>query len=416
MPPVAGLCTHTYPNGLTLLVESMPDVRSAAFSLLVPAGSAFDAPASRGAAAVLTDWMLRGAGPLDSRELTTALDNLGLSRSEGAATVHISFSGATLAEKLPEALALYADMLQRPHLPEDEFEPSRVGVEQSLRGLEDEPRQKVMQELKARCYPTPWGLPNEGSLDSITTLTADAVRAHAARCVRPNGAILAIAGYVDAQELIDLVGRLFGDWQTKPDPVIESGPPGPQIDHLPHESTQTQIGVAYHSVPYNHPEYYAAWAAVNVLSGGMSARLFTEVREKRGLCYSVYATTNTLKDQARVLCYAGTTTERAQETLDVLIGELVRLKDGIAQDELARCQARAKSSLIMQQESSTSRASSIARDWYHLGRVTTLAEIRAEIDRLTVPLILEHVHRHPAQDFVVVTMGTSPLEVRRGVL
>lgn len=416
MPPVAGITTQTFPNGLTLLIESMPDVRSAAFSLLTPAGSAYDAPAARGSSAVLSDWMMRGAGDLDSRELTTALDNLGLSRSEGAATNHISFGAAALAENLGPALALYAEMLRRPHLPDDEFEPARIGVEQSLRGLEDEPRQKVMQELKARTFPIPWGLPNEGSLDTIVDLQAAAVREHYARAVRPNGTILAVAGYVEPQALIDLVGGLFGDWAAKPDPVIATGSAGARVEHLPHDSTQTQIGVAYESVPYSHPDYYAAWAAVNVLSGGMSARLFTEVREKRGLCYSVYATTATLKDQARVLCYAGTTTERAQETLDVLIGELVRLREGIAPDELTRCQARAKSSLIMQQESSSSRASSMARDWFHLGRVTTLDEVRDRIERLTVPAILEHVDRYPARDFTVVTMGPSPLEVRSGVL
>src|SRR5690606_38584921 len=137
---------------------------------------------------------------------------------------------------------------------------------------------------------------------------------------------------------------------------------------------------------------------VSVLSGGMSARLFTEVREKRGLCYSVSASLTSLKHEARVLCYAGTTNERAQETLDVTIRELVRLGDGIEPEELARCQARAKSSLIMQQESTMSRASAVARDWYHLGRVTTLDEVRGHIDALTVDTVLDYVRAKPARD------------------
>ena len=91
---------------------------------------------------------------------------------------------------------------------------------------------------------------------------------------------------------------------------------------MPHEGNQTQIGIAYDSVPYRHPDYFQAWGAVGVLSGGMSSRLFTEVREKRGLCYSVYASYHTLRDRASVLCYAGTSAERAQETLDVTLGEL----------------------------------------------------------------------------------------------
>ncbi len=148
---------------------------------------------------------------------------------------------------------------------------------------------------------------------------------------------------------------------------------------------------------------------MSVLSGGMSSRLFTEVREKRGLCYSVSASLHNLKDHARVLCYAGSKTERAQETLDVMVAELKRLADGIGEDELERCRARAKSSLIMQQESSGARASSMARDWYHLGRVTTLEEVRRKIDELTVPAILEHLSRFPAKDFTFLTLGPTEL-------
>src|SRR6202035_233846 len=95
--------------------------------------------------------------------------------------------------------------------------------------------------------------------------------------------------------------------------------------HLDKKTTQTQIAIAYPSVPFGHDEYYAAQGAVQVLSGGMGARLFTEVREKRGLCYSVGASYQTFKEVACILCYAGTKTERAQETLDVTLGELLRL-------------------------------------------------------------------------------------------
>jgi predicted Zn-dependent peptidase len=115
------------------------------------------------------------------------------------------------------------------------------------------------------------------------------------------------------------------------------------------------------------------------------------------------------------LCYAGTTVERAQETLDVTLAELIRLGKGIGQDELDRCKARAKSSLIMQQESSSARASSIARDWYHLGRVETLDEVREKIDALTVETLLAHLAEHPAKDFTILTLGPRPLEVNLAV-
>jgi predicted Zn-dependent peptidase len=146
-----------------------------------------------------------------------------------------------------------------------------------------------------------------------------------------------------------------------------------------------------------------------VLSGGMSARLFTEVREKRGLCYTVYATMHSLKDRGSVLCYAGTSSERAQETLDVTLGELERLADGITADELARLKARVKSGLIMQQESSSARSGAIARDWYHLGRVRTLNEVGRLVDALTEKSISDYLAAHPPRDFTIVTLGPEPL-------
>lgn len=408
--------TRRFPNGLTVIVEPMQDVQSAAFCFLIPAGSIYDPETGGGCASLLADWITRGAGSLDSEGVITALDNLGLQRSEGVGNSHLSFTGATVAQSLPAALRIYADIILRPHFPEEEFPAVQAGVEQTLLAIEDEPRQKILIELRRRCYPSPWGAPAEGSLEGIHALTPEVVRSHYSRCVRPGDAILGVAGNVEPAQIFALIDELFGNWKEIPGLVVTAGPRGPQRDHLHQEATQTQIGIAYDSVPYNHPDYYAAWAAVGVLSGGMSARLFTEVREKRGLCYSVFASLNGFRDQGRVLCYAGTTVERAQETLEVTLGELIRLGDGIAEEELARCKARAKSSLIMQQESSSARASSIARDWYHLGRVTSLEEVRNRIENLTVPQLLDHIRAYPARDFTILTLGPSPLEVPRGIL
>lgn len=409
------ISTHTFDNGLTLVIEPMDGVRSAAFSFLVPAGSVYEPEGRNGTASILSDLITRGAGDLDSRSLTETLDNLGLQRNEGVGGTHLSLAGATVADRLPAALALYGDILRRPHLPPDQFDASRAGVEMSLRTTEDEPRQKVIVELRRRCYDEPWGLPTEGSLDDLPAITAASVRDHYQRLVRPNGTILGVAGHVDAAEIHDAVEKAFGDWETAGDPDVRQGDRGPRIDHISHDSTQTHIGIAYDAVPYRDEDYYAAWASVGVLSGGMSARLFTEVRERRALCYAVSAVLNSLPSEGRVLCYAGTTVERAQETLDVTLAEMVRLGEGIELSELERCQARAKSSLIMQQESTIARAASLARDWFHLGRITTLEEVRSRIEALNVETVLEYIHAHPAADFTVLTIGPEPLEVSPGV-
>lgn len=406
------LHTHQFENGLTLLVEPMRGVQSASFSLIVPAGVVHEEPGKNGTSAVLCDLVSRGAGDRDSRQLSAALDSLGLQRSESVGWNHISFSGATVAENLLPALAVYADIIRRPHLPEAEFPAVVAGVEQSLRATEDEPRQKVIIELRRRCYEAPWGRPADGDLSELANVSLDAVRALHARCVKPHGAILGIAGNVDFARALETVEAALGDWQPGEEDAIHTGARGARLDHIPLDSTQTHIGLSFPSVPYRDEAYYAAWAAVNVLSGGSSSRLFTEVREKRGLCYAISASLNSLLDQGRVLAYAGTTSERAQETLDVTLAEIHRLSEGIEPAELDRCRAGAKSALIMQQESTGARAASLARDWFHLGRVTTLDEVHQKIDGLTLEAVMDYVHSHPPDDLTVLTIGPEPLEVR----
>ncbi|WP_010582883.1 M16 family metallopeptidase [Schlesneria paludicola] len=399
----------TLSNGLTVLVETMPAVRSAAFTLLIPAGSAFDPAGQNGTASALADWITRGTGSMSSRELLSAFDRLGIQAHESASLNHLVISGACLSENLPAALRLYGEVIRHPLFNEDDFEAVMAGVEQSLLVIEDEPRQKVMFELVRRCFPSPWGKPAEGTLEDLEQITPDAVRQQFRRCVRPQGAILGIAGNVTLEELAPILDEAFGDWSGANEIVLKTGARGVYRDHLSHESTQTHIGVSYPAVPYGADDYYQAWAAVNVLSGGMSSRLFTEVREKRALCYSVYASLNSIKSEGQVLCYAGTTSERAQETLDVLLRELVRLGEGIEEEELARCKARAKSSLIMAQESTGGRAGSLARNWFYLGRIVTMEEVRAKIEALTTQTVLDYVKAHPAQDFTVLTIGPEPL-------
>jgi predicted Zn-dependent peptidase len=403
---------HTFDNGLTLLAEPNHSLESAAFSILVPAGSVYDSDDRLGLAMLAGHLALRGAGDRDSRAIVQTLDALGVERGEGVSGAHTSYSGASLAANLLPALEVYADIVRRPHLPAGEVEPVRGIALQELQSIEDEPAQKVMLELRARQYPDAWGRSSHGTREHLLAASLDEIRRFHTRCFRPEGTIIGVAGRLDWPRVLDHVGKLFGDWQIEhaiPEPVAL--PRTPQVAHLPHESQQTQIGISYDTVPYSHPDYFDAWAGVGVLSGGMSSRLFTEVRENRGLCYSVYASYHTLRDRGAVLCYAGTSADRAQETLDVTLDQLRRLKAGITLSELDRLKARIKSSLIMQQESSASRSGAIARDWYHLGRVRTLTELGETIDRLTCESINRYLAAKPPQDFTVVTLGPSPLTV-----
>jgi len=408
--PVEQVYQHTFANGLTLLAERMEHVRSAALNFLVPAGCVHDDEEHLGTAALLTQLITRGAGTRDSRELMLALDSLGLDHDESAGMMHLRFWGSTLAKNVVPALDIYADILRRPHLPEDELDPVKALTLQDLQALEDDPRQKVLLELRRRHFPPPLGRDHRGTAQTVGATTSADLRRHFERLVQPRGCILSVAGNIDWPPLRDQAQRLFGDWKPVAEPKVTLGNPEGGRQHLTKETMQTQIAIAYPSVPFGHADYYAAQGAVNVLSGGMSARLFTEVREKRGLCYAVFASYQTFKELASIVCYAGTTNERAQETLAVTLAELQRLQEGVTEEEVKRVQAGLKSALIMREESTSARAGALAGDWYHLGRVRSLDEIQSAIDGLTPDAIVSHLRRYPPREFTIVTLGPKALD------
>ena len=396
-------------NGLLVIVEPMQDVQSAAVTLLVPGGGVRDDVGRCGTAAILTEMFSRGAGGYTAREFSAAMDNLGLQRSIHVGSAHLTFSAATTADRIIDALPFIGRMVIEPHLADEEFDPARDLVEQSLMSLEDEPRQRLGKVLRQYSYAAPWGNSSDGELADLPAITINDVRRHYQQFVRPDEAILGIAGHVNFDQIRETAEAAFGNWKSASVPDLATGTLPLSPCHIEHDSAQTHIGLAWNTVPYRDERYFEAWAAVSLLSGGMSSRLFTEVRERRGLCYAISASLSTLRDEGRVFAYAGTSPERAQETLDVTVGEILRLHEGITEEELQRCKARAKSSLIMQQESTTARASSLARDMYHLGRVVTLDEINARINALSTAQVRDFAIEYAPRAMVLVTIGPQPL-------
>jgi predicted Zn-dependent peptidase len=299
---------HTFANGLTLLLERMDHVRSAAVNFLVPAGCSYDPPDRLGLVSILSDMITRGAGDRDSRALSLAMDSLGLDHSESVGQLHLRFWGSTLARNIPPALEIYADILRHPHLPADQLDSVKALALQDLQALEDEPRAKVMVEMRRRFWPHPLGQDRRGSEESIARIAPESLQAFHGTHFVPRGTILSVAGNMEWEPLRAQVEKLFGDWTGNAIAPPELVPPIHGNAHLSKDTTQTQIVIGYPSVPFGAPDYYAALGAVQVLSGGMGARLFTEVREKRGLCYAVSANYQTFKQVAGILCYAGTTT------------------------------------------------------------------------------------------------------------
>ena len=401
---------HTFDNGLTLIAENMPHVRSATVNIIVPAGCAYDPANLPGISSVLSEIILRGAGKNNSKELSLAMDGIGLDRSCSAGTNHIRLWGATLSRNLPKTIDLFADIILKPHLPKSDVESVKMLAAQEIMSIEDDPKQKVMLALRKNHFPSPLGNDRRGTLEGLEAITHDALSKFWKKNFRPSGTIISVAGNIEWEPLKAQVEKLFGKWKGSDVPALKLSPGKGGKSHITKDTQQVQIGIAYPSVTYGHKDFYAAIGAVNVLSGGMSSRLFTEVREKRGLCYSVWASYQNFKEVAAVICYAGTTTDMAQETLDVTLKQIANLTKGIKEEEVKRLKIGLKSSMLIQEESSSARAGSIAVDWYYLGRVRPLEEIQKAIDSITTKSILSHVKEYNPKEFTIVTLGNKQLK------
>lgn len=402
---------HILNNEMVILGEPMTDVASAAFCFMLPAGTATLPKGTAGAGTVFADWIFRGAGDRTSKQLIDALDGLGLHRSSSVGSSYITLAAALEAGNLANALDLYADIILRPALDEEQFELSRQLVMQELLSLDDDPRQKVILRLRERFYPPPWGRNPLGTAEELKALTAGKGAALLKERFDPARAIFAVAGKYNFDAVCRQLETRFSIPETRfSSQASSSGHRASNYLHEHHEGAQVHIGLMTETVPIKSTDYYNAVGAVSVLSGGMSARLFTEVREKRALCYAVGARYHTLKDAAGIACYAGTTPEKAQETLDVIVKEFKRLANGVSPEEIDRAKVGLKSCSILQSESSSSRANGIASDHHLLGRVRSLDEIKSKIEQLSVDSVLNFLRNNRFKEFTVVTIGPKKID------
>jgi len=408
---MSDLHAHTFDNGLTLVAECIPSARSLAFNVLTPAGVAAEPADQLGVAGMLSEMLFRGAGDRDARAHSDALDQLGVQRDSHVDMRRLRLGATMIADNFDAALPLLADMLLQPTLADASLEPTRDLALQAIETLADEPQQRVFIDLRARHFPAPLGRSSLGEARHIEAMTIDQVREFWKRCCVPDGSIIGVAGRFEWDALRDRIGEQFGDWTGSAGDVEPTDEPRRGYTHQKQDTKQVHIGIAYDAVPESHADVMLQKAAIAVLSGGMSGRLFTEVREKRGLCYAVGARYGGDKKLGVVLSYAGTTVPRAQETYDVLTGELKRISDGVQSDEFERAIVGMKSSLVMQGESTSARAAAIAADQYVFGRPRSLDELASLVDAVTLERLNNFVAARRADPMTVVTIGPDALKV-----
>jgi predicted Zn-dependent peptidase len=399
-------------NGLTIIVDQIDGVESVSYELSIPGGLIHEGEDQAGSVLLLAELTSRGAGDLNARQISDAFEGLGARHSESASSDSFSFRGLCLAPEFAECLGLTALQVLHPTLPEEEIAPIKSLLLQDIQSLPDSPSRLAMKELYAGYLPSPYNRSGLGTIEGISSATRSSLQELHAKFFSPQGAVLSVAGKVKVEEVVALAKKLFSKWtgaELKDPHFTEATCPG--YKHIHSDSAQLQIALAFPSARYGDAEYYSAKVASVILSGGMFGRVFVEVREKRGLVYSVYARHLADRHSAYFVAYAGTTPERAQETLDVLSETLASVSKDLSPDELSRAKTHMKSSLVLGEESTSSRAVSNANDYWMLGRIRPFEEIMEQINLVDQSRIAELCNKFPAAKFYLTTLGSRELKV-----
>lgn len=410
---MAQITTRTLRCGMPALFEVMPGVRSAAFSWLIPAGSAYDPAPQEGLSTLWSELLLRGAGNRDSRAHADAADRLGAGRGTELGSYTLRVSSTMLGERFLDALPLFVDMVLRPRMDADAVEPCRDLALQSLASVKDDPQERAMLLARSRHQPPPLNRSGLGTEEGLRAVTHQDLVGGWKNLARPQQSIFAAAGAIDPHEIERALNDLLDGWQgTTKEPAV-APTPARGYAHESDPSNQVQIILAHDGPRESDPNAVLERLAISVLSGGMAGRLFTEVREKRGLCYSVSASYRADKDYGTVSAYVGTTPDKAQESIDVLAEQLHRLttpEGKVTPDEFARAKVGMKSGLIFSGESTGSRAASLAADQRKLGRPRSLDELAAQVDAVTLDQLNSYLAKREMGRVTIQTLGPKELK------
>jgi predicted Zn-dependent peptidase len=408
---MSSILTSTFDSGLTLAIEPSDAHASVSFQWLLPAGSATDAADADGVAALLGEWIFRGAGGMTSREHSDALDRLGVQRHSHVMTHHLGIGGTMVGARFVESLPLLAALVLRPALGDASLDPVRQLSLQSLASLDDEPQLQVMLNVRARHRPAPFNRHGYGAEDVLHSVEASIVRDAWRQRFVPGGSILAVMGAVEPQAVRDAVAEQCETWtRDGATPPANESEPARGYHAETRKTAQVHIGMAYDAPAQSDPHAMLERLATYVLGGATSGRLFTEVRQKRSLSYAVSSSYRAGRDHGLVSIYAGTTQEHASQTMEVILAEVRRMKAGIDEAEFNRAATGLKSHLVMQGESTAARAGAIAADLFKLGAPRTLDDIAAQVDAITLDELNAYLAGRTFGALTCSTIGPDALD------
>lgn len=385
-------------NGIRLVSERIPTVKSVTVGIWVNVGSRDESPGQAGYSHFIEHMFFKGTATRSATDISQEIDALG--GEMNAFTTHetTTFYVKVLDQHLPEALDLLSDLFLRSRLGQKEIEREKQVVLEEIRMVQDDP-EDLVQELHTKLIMGrhPLSRPILGRDVTIARLTRRDLTEYIGTYYRPEEIVLAVAGNFDQSRLERRVARIFGRYRPSPIGEVQRRMPpthcqGVTVKQKPLEQVQLCLGLR--GLAAGHHDRYAVYALNSILGGSVSSRLFQEVREKRGLSYAIYSFLTGYTDGGTVTVYAASRASEVERVLDVIDREIRKLtKFGIDRDELKRTKDQMKGSLMLSLESSHSRMNKLAKDELLSGRHTSLEEMIVEVEAVSQ----QQVHR-VAQD------------------
>jgi predicted Zn-dependent peptidase len=378
------------PSGLRVASRPMPGIETAAVGLYADTGSRFEPARLNGIAHLFEHMVFKGAGGRSAREISEAIEDVGGDLNAATDREGTTFMASVMAEHVPLGVELIADMIQRPHFRSDELEREKDVVLQELGEARDTPSDIIFDDLQAAAFPDqPLGRSILGDEASIAAITLDDLHDWRRGQYRAGSLALVAAGKVDHDRLVELADRHFADLPAGvlevPDGACFTG--GDRVGRA--QCDQAHLALGYAGPALLDDDYYAARLFADAVGGGMSSRLFQQLREDRGLAYSVYAMMQPWRDAGLLSVYAATARRQcaaAAQLIEDVLGEAV---ETIGEREVSRVRTQAKAGLLMSMESPWGQAHYVARQLSAHGRLVPVSEVIADLEAVTVDQVRE---------------------------
>ena len=396
--PVRDIQKAELPNGVVVVTEKMPQVRSVSVGIWLDTGSRAESSDQNGIAHFIEHMVFKGTTKRTAEEIAQSVDSVGGMLDAFTAKEMTCFNAKVLDEHLPVAVDVLSDLVLRPRFDDADIVKEKQVVLEEIKMEEDNP-EYLIHELFTQNFwhGHPLGRPILGTPETVSQFSRDAVLQSYEMWYAPNHVVITAAGNLEHAQLVDLVAREFGEEERSPSPSAAAAPKTracvEQRDKRELEQVHIVLGVP--SYPLAHERRYAASLLNIILGGGMSSRLFQNIRERQGLAYAIESDLAPYTDSGVLSVYAGTSRESAVKLIRSVCEEFRRAREeGVSAEELRRAKDHLKGSMMLSLESTSARMSNLARQVMYLNRFITLDEMLASIEAVTREEVLTI-----AQDF-----------------